>query len=154
MKRNLIYTILLSFIPVIMVAILGSVFVRLGMDWFSLLVKPSQWIPDEVIPIVWTIIYLLTAIVLFLWLRNGNMPKNVIALFIINGALNVLWCLLFFALQLTFVGVIAIVLNLVMGYCLLVEIKKENMLYFYMLAIYPLWLSIATTLNMAVWILN
>ena len=154
MKRNLIYTILLSFIPVIMVAILGSVFVRLGMDWFSLLVKPSQWIPDEVIPIVWTIIYLLTAIVLFLWLRNGKIPKHILALFIINGVLNVLWCLVFFTLQLTFVGLIAIILNLIMGYYLVLEVKKENMLYFYMLAIYPLWLSIATALNMAVWILN
>lgn len=154
MKRNLLYSILVSFLPVIIVAVLGSIFVNIGMDWFGLLIKPSQWIPNIVIPIVWTVIYLLTSIVIFLWVRNGKMPKNVVVLFIINGVLNVLWCLLFFTLELTFIGLIAIVINLIMGYLLLSEIRKENSLYYYMLVIYPVWLSIATALNLALWILN
>lgn len=137
-----------------MVAVLGSIFVNLGMPWFESLIKPSQWIPNVIIPIVWTVIYLLASIVIFLWVRNGKMPKNIAILFIINGVLNIIWCLLFFTLNLTFVGNVAIIINLVFGYYLLLEIKKENGLYFYMLAIYPIWLSIATTLNTAVWILN
>ena len=154
MKRNLINSILISFVPVIIVAVLGSIFVNLGMPWFESLIKPSQWVPNVINPIVWTVIYLLASIVIFLWVRNGKMPKNVAVLFVINGVLNIVWCLLFFTLNLTFVGNVAIIINLIFGYYLLLEIKKENSLYFYMLAIYPIWLSIATTLNTAVWILN
>lgn len=154
MKRSVWKSILYSFVPVIVVAVLGSVFVSLGMEWFGKLIKPSQWIPDFIIPIVWTVIYLLTATVLFLWQRNGKVQTKIWILFAINGVLNVLWCLLFFALNLTFVGLIFIVLNLIFGYYLILEIKKHNLLYFSLMFIYPVWLSIATCLNIAVWILN
>lgn len=146
--------ILLSFGLVILVAVLGSIFVYLGNDWFNALIKPSQWIPNFVIPIVWSVIYSITAIIIYLWLKKGNMPKNIQVLFIINGVLNVLWCLLFFTLNLTFVGLIAIILNLIAGWYLLLEIKKQNLTYFYWLLIYPTWLSVASCLNLAVWILN
>ena len=73
---------------------------------------------------------------------------------IINGALNILWCLLFFTLKLTFVGNIAIIINLIAGIILWIAIWNEEKLYSYILAIYPVWLAIATTLNTALWILN
>ncbi len=82
------------------------------------------------------------------------MPKSVTTLFIINGVLNVAWCLLFFTLQLTFVGLIAILLNLIAGVLLSAEIKRHETKYFYALLIYPIWLSIASALNIALWILN
>ncbi len=154
MKRSVLKSILFSFVPVLIVAVLGSVFVGLGMSWFGGLIKPSQWIPNVIIPIVWTVIYLLTATTLFLWQRNGKVPLAIWILFGINGVLNVLWCLLFFTLHLTFVGLIAIVLNLIFGYYLLLKIRKENLFYFSLMFIYPVWLSIATCLNIAIWILN
>lgn len=154
MKRSVLKSILFSFVPVVIVAVLGSVFVGLGMSWFGELTKPSQWIPNAIIPIVWTVIYLLSATTLFLWQRNGKVPSKIWILFAINGLFNVLWCLLFFTLRLTFVGLIAIVLNLIFGYCLLLKIRKENVFYFSLMFIYPVWLSIATCLNLAIWILN
>lgn len=153
MKNSLVKRILQSFGPVILVAALGSVFVFWGMDWFSALNKPSQWINSIIIPIVWTVIYSIASIVLFLWSETG-VPKKVAVLFIINGVLNVVWCLLFFTLQLTFVGLIAIILNLIAGVLLLAEIKSHEEKYFYALLIYPIWLSIATALNIALWVLN
>ncbi len=153
MKNSLVKKFFQSFGPIILVAVLGSVFVFLGMERFSVLVKPGQWINNIIIPIVWTVIYSIASIVLFIWSEKG-IPKNVAALFIINGVLNVLWCLLFFTLQLTFVGLIAIILNLIAGVLLLAEIKSCEGKYFYALLIYPIWLSIATALNAALWILN
>ena len=141
-------------IPIAIVAGLGSVFVNLGMDWFNTLVKPTQWIPNIVIPIVWTIIYLTFAVILIIWQNRGKIPTKTIVLLIVNGTLNVLWCLMFFTLNLTFVGNIFILLNLVAGYWLWIDIIKQQKLFGYILTIYPLWLSIATTLNIALWILN
>lgn len=144
----------IAILSIILVAVLGSVFVNLGMDWFNGLVKPSQWIPNIVIPIVWTIIYLAFAIILFIWYRKGEVPKNIVIHLIINGVLNVLWCLTFFTLNLTFIGNTVIILNLIAGYILWININKVEKTYAYFLTIYPIWLSIATTLNLALWILN
>jgi len=153
MKNSAVKKFFQSFGPVILVAVLGSVFVFLGRDWFPMLNKPDQWINSIIIPIVWTVIYSIASVVLFTWSETG-VPKNVTVLFIINGVLNVAWCLLFFTLRLTFVGLIAIILNLIAGCLLLAEIKRHEEKYFYALLIYPIWLSIATALNMALWILN
>lgn len=152
MKKSLKIT--LSLVGIILVAGLGSLFVNLGMEWFNALTKPSQWIPNIVIPIVWTIIYILASIVLVLRINREEDNQTINALFIINGILNVLWCLCFFTLKLTFIGNIVIILNLVLAYLLVIHLFKEEKLYGYLLSIYPLWVSIATTLNTALWILN
>ena len=141
-------------LPIVAVAGLGSLFVNLGMDWFNGLTKPSQWIPNWVIPIVWTIIYLTFAIILILMQNKYNFTVLTKVVLIVNGVLNVLWCLVFFALNLTFLGNVIIILNLIAGFCVILDIAKYNKIYSFILIIYPIWLSIATTLNIATWILN
>lgn len=146
--------IVISSLFILVVAVLGSIFVNLGMDWFNMLNKPTQWISNFIIPIVWTIIYLSFAIINYFWIKKGGLPKKIVVLMIINGIFNVLWCLTFFTLQLTLIGNIVIVLNLILGYYLIYNIFKTETLYGYILSIYPIWLSLATTLNLAMWILN
>lgn len=154
MEKNQTKKIIISFVVIILVAALGSVFVNLGMDWFNSLKKPTQWVPNVVIPIVWTVIYLSFAVINFIWLKNDDIPKSTVILMLINGVLNVLWCLTFFTLKLLLVGNIVILLNLIAGFVLIVDIYKYKKLFGYILSIYPIWLSIATTLNLALWILN
>ena len=154
MKRSLFVNILLSFGLVLIVAGLGSLFVNLGMDWFDTLVKPSEWIPNIVIPIVWTVIYIAFAIYLYFAVKNEKLDKEMIWLLIINGVLNVIWCFVFFTLNSLLWGLIVIVLNLIAGAVMLILMHKKDMFFSYFLTIYPLWLSIATCLNLACWILN
>lgn len=154
MKRSLFVNLLLSFGFVLIVAGLGSLFVNLGMEWFSGLTTPSQWIPNIVIPIVWTLIYLTISIIIFIWISKENMPVSTIVLFVVNGVLNILWCLVFFTLNQTFLGLIVILINLIFGYWLVFDISKTKPSFAKILQIYTTWLSIATTLNLALWILN
>lgn len=153
-NKNVVGKIIISTLIIVAVAALGSVFVNLGIDWFNGLIKPSEWIPNFLIPVVWTVIYLTFAIVNFIWIKNGTIPKQTVVLMIINAVLNVLWCLLFFTFNLLLIGNIAIIFNLIAGFFLWVSIYKSNKIYSYILLIYPVWLSIATTLNLALWILN
>lgn len=139
---------------ILVVAVLGSVFVNLGSDWFNSLNKPSQFVPNFVIPIVWTIIYGLFAFVLCYWVSKDTLTKKTIILLIINAVLNVLWCLLFFALNNALLGLISIILLLIASYLLIFDIYKQHNNYAFILAVYPVWVSIATALNMALWILN
>jgi len=139
---------------ILLVAVLGSVFVNLGMDWFGSLETPSRFVPSFIIPIVWTVIYSIFAIVLCNWTSKENLPKSTLILLIINGILNILWCLFFFTFNNTLLGNIFIVLLLISAWLLVADIytKKPNFALFTL--IYPVWASIATTLNLALWILN
>lgn len=153
-KKQRIISYIVIIASILLIAILGSIFVNIGMDWFNALKKPSEFVPNILIPIVWTIIYGVFAIVLCLWVSKEQINKKVIILLIINGVLNILWCLIFFTLQQKFLGLVTIILLVIMAYALVLEIKKTSTLYYYLTAIYPIWASIATTLNLALWILN
>ena len=63
-QRSNVIQIILVIVSILVVAVLGSIFVNIGIDWFNSLNKPSQWIPNIVIPIVWTIIYLTFGVIL------------------------------------------------------------------------------------------
>lgn len=154
MKKENIINYVLGISSVLLVALLGWVFVDIGMDWFNGLQKPNEWIPNWFIPVAWTIIYLTFIFYIIHLVRKEKDNKRVIGLLIVNGVLNVLWCLIYFALNSLLGGQIVIVLNLIASVLLLKEICKSSELFSYILTIYPLWLSIATCLNLAVWILN
>ena len=139
---------------IVVVAVLGSVFVNLGMDWFASLETPSKFVPSFIIPIIWTIIYLVFAIILCKWASMENLKKSTIILLIINGVLNILWCLLFFTINNTLLGVLSIVLLLISAWLLIVDIYSQKPNYALITLIYPVWVGIATTLNLALWILN
>ena len=153
MKNNILRIVSIV-APIILVAVSGSIFVNIGMYWFDSLIKPRQWIPNWIIPVVWTIIYLTFAVVLLVWSNKEEIPKPTKTLLIVNGILNILWCLVFFTLKLTFVGNIVIVLNLIAGIILWVNVFLKKRSYAYWISIYPIWLSVASTLNLAMWILN
>ena len=154
MEKSQIKKIIISCVVIILVAALGSIFVRIGINWFNALQKPTQWVPNIVIPIVWTVVYLTFGVINFIWLKDDDIPTSTIVLMLINAVLNVLWCLTFFTLKQLFLGNIVILLNLIAGFVLIVNIFEYKKLYAYILSIYPIWLSIATTLNLALWILN
>ena len=154
MEKTQIKKIIISFVVIILVAVLGGIFVKLGMDWYDGLEKPSQWIPNIVIPIVWTVVYIAFAVINFIWLKRDDIPIYTVKLMLVNGVLNVLWCLNFFTLKLLLIGNIVILLNLIAGFVLIINIFKYKKLYGYILSVYPIWIIIATTLNLALWILN
>lgn len=155
MKNSKIISYVLIILSIGIVAGLGSLFVNLGMDWFSVLKTPSQFPPNFIIPIVWSVIYIIFAIVLCNWVSKGEgLPSSIKVLLILNGIFNILWCLIFFTLNQTFGGLVSIILLLIMAYVLVINIFKYNRVYGYFTLIYPVWVSIATTLNIALWVLN
>ena len=51
------------YLTIFLTAVLGSIFVNLGNEWFNNLIKPKEWIPNFLIPVVWTIIYVLFSVI-------------------------------------------------------------------------------------------
>lgn len=141
-------------LSIALVAGLGSLFVNLGMEWFNTLNKPSKFVPSFVFGVVWSVIYITFAVIICLWIRKEKLPKSTFVVLIINGILNVLWCLCFFTLNNTILGLVTIVFNLIAAIVLWINFYKHKTIYSYFISIYPIWISLATCLNLALWILN
>ena len=139
---------------VIIVALLGSIFTSKGLNWLDTLNKPTQWLKAYIIPIVWSIIYTLTSILLIYLINKNKLSNKISILFILNGILNILWCLIYFTFKNILLGQITIIINLALSILLLIEIFKIKNIWGYIMTIYPTWLGIATCLNLAIWILN
>lgn len=137
---------------VLVVAGLGTLFTSLGMTWYIGLSKPSMWVPSFVFPVVWSAVYIIAIVLMIFYKSRGILDLKSIILFALNGLLNVIWCLVFFTLGLTLLGNIVIILNLILSIYLFLEIVDKPL--GFLLAIYPFWLCIATSLNLAIWILN
>ena len=133
MKKSTILIIL----SIVSVAVLGTIFTQIGMAWFEGLIKPTEWIPSFIIPIIWTIIYLLFVYILIKWQSRRPINQESIVLLILNGILNVLWCFVFFTLSQLFLGNILIIINALFGLRLYLEICKNDAMNGLLISIYP-----------------
>jgi len=137
--------------------ILGSLF-TLTSDgsWYSTLIKPSFNPPNSVFGPVWTTLYLLMGISLYLiWECKKSFNRRVgLYLFFIQLVLNTLWSILFFGLQnptFAFIGIILLWLAILFNIVYFLKVKKTAG---YLLIPYLLWVSFASILNYFIMILN
>ncbi len=143
---------------VFIIAVLGNYFTSQGLDpWYRNLTKPD-WTPSGgFIGAVWTFLYFLVAFSVILFFNRYKKEKNfklIIYLFILNGFLNMTWSLLFFGFNYLFLSFIHInLLNLTIVFLIFLiwPISKKISV---MLFPYFVWVSVATTLNYFIWILN
>lgn len=120
--------------------------------WYAYLDKPSFAPPNWVFGPVWTTLYTLIGISLFLIWQNKKKPST--KLFFFHLFLNAIWSPIFFGLK--NLG-LAFVVILVMDITLVLIIKyfyKFSKLASYLLVPYLLWISFASVLNFSIWQLN
>jgi tryptophan-rich sensory protein len=83
------------------VALAGRILTSHGVTtWYPSIIKPSYTPPGSVIGAVWTLIFILSAISLILFINSGRGSHTfwpVIGVFVMNGTLNAAWSYLFFA---------------------------------------------------------
>ncbi len=151
--RNKTFSYFVAIAGVAITATLGALFTNMGVDMLDILNLPSQWIGGSTISVVWTVIYLSLAVYLVLTIKNNQLTTTTILLAITNGVANVCWCGVFFALKSLLGGLIIIIINALLATLLVIDATKKHKAYSYT-AIYPLWVTIATCLNLAVWVLN
>ena len=159
MKNHKLIALLISLAaPLLAGAVGGAVTYSHITSWYAELAKPVFSPPNWVFGPVWTMLYILMGVALYLvWTAPKSKKYNktkAMQAFWVQLALNVLWSVVFFGLQSPWLGVIAI-LALLIAILLTVQLfqpisKKAA----YLLAPYALWVSFATILNTAVASLN
>ena len=128
----------------------GIVSLLVNFDMYSRINLPSIAPPAILFPIVWTILYLMMGIALYL---NRNNKKNMM-IFYIQLAINYLWVFLFFLFEMFLGSFMLIVLLDVLVIYTILEFYKENKASSYMLIPYLLWIVFASYLNWQIFLLN
>lgn len=140
------------------VEVAGGWFTQYSLNtWYPDLIKPSWTPPGWIFGPIWTILYLLMAISVWLiWNREQLSGYHVqpYALFVLQLALNLAWSWLFFYLKNPFLALINMILLIsVLGYTIYV-FWQISRLAASLLIPYWLWLVFALTLNAGIWWLN
>ena len=149
---------IVSILIVFLAGAVGTVFTLKEITgWYAYLPKPSWTPPNWAFGPIWSTLYVLMGISLFLIWREGLNRKDVqiaIIVFAVQLAINVIWSLVFFGTHNLFGGLVlvlilwaAILVNIIVFY----RISKPAGL---ILIPYIVWVSIASYLNYSVLILS
>ncbi|SIS56167.1 TspO/MBR family protein [Belliella pelovolcani] len=124
-------------------------------SWYQTINKPSFNPPSWIFGPVWTSLYIMIGISLYLiWKSNHPFKKKAMWLFGIQMVLNTLWSPAFFGLESPLLGLIVIIPLWVSILACIKVFKPISNLAAYLFIPYFLWVSFATLLNASIWYLN
>ena len=180
-KINNVFKLIIAVIIAELAGVFGSVFTVPNIEsWYAGLTKPALNPPAWVFDPVWTTLYFLMGVALFLvWKRNfkishsllandkkpwnpwsrrlwrGNLQTfNVIAIFTVQYILNIVWSWIFFGMHLpnvAFFVILALWFSILFTIMNFYRVSKPAA---WLLVPYILWVSFAAYLNLAIWLIN
>jgi tryptophan-rich sensory protein len=136
--------------------ITGSLFtISQIQTWYPTLIKPPLNPPAWLFGPVWTILYLLMGVALYLiWQSNSKDKKRALWLFAVQLILNAIWSPIFFGAHAIGSALAIIVLMWAAIVMTILIFKKISKPAAALLVPYIAWVSFATYLNFALWWLN
>ena len=149
---------LVSIIACQLAGYIGSIFTTPEIaGWYALLHKPSFSPPDWVFAPVWTTLFLLMGISLYLVWKKQILAEGkglAVSIFIFQLVLNILWSLLFFGFHSPLAGLIEIIALWVMILFTIESFYEISRASAWLLLPYILWVTFAGVLNFFIWWLN
>ena len=144
-------------IPVLVGAISGY-FTSSGVNgWYAAANKPWFNPPNWIFAPVWTTLYVLMGIALFLvWKTESvkTIKQTAIILFAVQLTLNFFWSFIFFKLQQPAWAFAEIIVMWLMILLTILWFGKINVAAAWLLVPYICWVSFASVLNYSIWKLN
>jgi translocator protein len=125
--------------------------------WYGTIQKPWFTPPNSVFGPVWTTLFFLMGISLYLlWNSIDRSSKRTIALIVFGAqlALNLLWTIIFFGEQFYFAGLAEILVLWIAIAITIATSLRVSRIAGYILVPYISWVTVATLLNYYVWVLN
>jgi benzodiazapine receptor len=137
---------------------IGSIFTTPAIPtWYAALEKPFFNPPNWLFAPAWITLYLLMAIAAFLIWRKGLGQKGVgaaLVVFLVQLVLNALWSVVFFGLRSPLWGVVVILALWVAILLTIIRFFRLSTAAGALMLPYILWVSFASVLNIAIWVLN
>jgi len=158
MKFSDIRKLIFSLFICLFAGFIGSFFTSPAIPtWYATLQKPSFAPPNWVFFPVWTALFIMMGISLFLIWQKGREDKkvkNAIYLFAGQLVLNAMWSFAFFGLRSPLLGLIEIIFLWITILATILSFMKLSRTAAYLLIPYFLWVSFASIVNFWIWRLN
>ncbi|MBE6156087.1 MAG: tryptophan-rich sensory protein [Firmicutes bacterium] len=120
---------------------------------YELIIKPPYSPPAIIFPIVWSILYLLMGISLYIIIKNNNNATS-IRVFITQLVTNLIWPFIFFNFKLYYLAAFWLLLLIYFVINMIVNFYSIKKIASYLQISYFLWLLFALYLNLGVALLN
>lgn len=149
---------IISILVPLLVGAISGFFTTSGVNgWYAVANKPWFNPPNWIFAPVWTTLYVLMGIALFLvWRSDADkaIKQTAIALFAIQLTLNFFWSIIFFKLQQPGWAFAEIILMWVTILLTILWFGKISSTAAWLLVPYICWVSFASVLNYSIWQLN
>lgn len=124
--------------------------------WYVTINKPSFNPPNYLFGPVWTTLYILMGISLYMILQSNasELRKKAVIIFSIQLFLNFCWSFIFFNFQLPGFAFAEIIIMWISILTMIIVFYKINKTAAYLQIPYLLWVSFASVLNGSIWYLN
>jgi translocator protein len=156
-KLNSFWKLVIAIIISEGIGLVGSVFTAPAIPgWYKTLARPEIAPPNWVFAPVWTTLFLLMGIALWLvWKKSEQVNiKPAVWVYALQLVLNLGWSILFFGLHnpgLAFLEIIVLWFAILLT---IIRFAKVSKLAAWLLVPYILWVSFASYLNFSLWQLN
>jgi translocator protein len=153
-----IFKLVSSVVLCFLVAFLGGMATASSIPtWYASLNKPFFNPPNWIFGPVWTLLYFLMAVSLYIiWDKKFEEKKKeaAIRIFLFQLTMNLLWSLIFFGFHQPFLALITIIVLWKAIFTTIKHFYKISKISAYLLYPYIFWVSFASILNLAIAALN
>lgn len=155
-KYSDVEKLIISILICLLAGFIGSFFTTPAITtWYTTLQKPSFAPPNWVFFPVWTSLFMMMGVSLFLiWKKEDKKVKTALYIFAAQLVLNAFWSVAFFGLKSPLMGLIEIIILWIAILATILSFMKISRTASYLLIPYILWVSFAAILNFSIWKLN
>ena len=147
---SLITIVLITFSASAIGGVVTSIFKE---PWYSQIIQPSFSPPSSVFGPVWTTLYILMSIAIWLnWISNKN--KNNVKIYFVHIFFNGMWSIVFFGFHQILLALLNLLIILFFIIWLMRIYYSNNKFSFLLMLPYLLWSSYALILNASILYLN
>ena len=155
MLKNKFISFILFFIITYSASFIGGMTtISFKEPWYSQLVKSNYNPPDWVFAPVWTTLYLMMTLAIWVFWHSKNRDMNTVYLYFIHIIFNTTWSLIFFGLHQILLALFVLIGLILMVIILMLRFKRVNIVSYYLMIPYLLWCCFALFLNFNLLILN
>ncbi|WP_415299584.1 TspO/MBR family protein [Candidatus Pelagibacter sp. Uisw_134_02] len=155
MLKNKILSFILFALITYSASVIGSIAtIEFKEPWYSLLSKPTFNPPSWIFAPVWTTLYLMMTIAVWIFWHSKNRDMNTVYIYFIHLIFNTTWSIVFFVFHKLILALIVLFILISLITVLLFRFRRVNMVSFYMMIPYLLWCCFALILNLNLILLN
>ena len=155
MLKNKIVTFILFLSITFSASLIGGLAtINFKEPWYSLLNKPAFNPPDWIFAPVWTTLYLMMTVAVWIFWHTKNKNINTIYIYFIHLVFNTTWSVVFFVFHNMVLALITLIVLIALIIILILRFKRVNMFSVYLMIPYLLWCCFALILNTSLVMLN